>query len=146
MPTPTAGIPSPLATPYSPSSSYLEFISRTSFHQLESESFDSPDSKPTLVSDSPRPREIFIPTTGPDLSRDFSNLLSSLFIEAGLSIADMNFGKRNDVVDFGGEADYENMEWFKEAPPPHLVRYQPFFSILNAEHLSSSALTNLANQ
>ncbi|KIK70816.1 hypothetical protein GYMLUDRAFT_149907 [Collybiopsis luxurians FD-317 M1] len=36
----------------------------------------------------------------------------------------MNFGKRNDVVDFGGEADYENMEWFKEAPPDHL-RPQP---------------------
>lgn len=31
-------------------------------------------------------------------------------------------GKRNDVVDFGGETDYENMEWFKEAPPEHLVR------------------------
>ncbi|KAE9400534.1 hypothetical protein BT96DRAFT_819113 [Gymnopus androsaceus JB14] len=37
----------------------------------------------------------------------------------------MNFGKRNDVVDFGGEADYENMEWFKEAPPPHLRPHQP---------------------
>lgn len=122
VPTPKAGIPSPLATPYSPSPSYLEFISRTSFHQLESDSiFDSPDSKPTLVSDSPPPREIFVPATSPDLSRDFSNLFSNFFIEAGLSIADMNFGKRNDVVDFGGEADYDNMEWFKEAPPPQFV-------------------------
>ncbi|KAH7870813.1 MAG: hypothetical protein NXY57DRAFT_945647 [Lentinula lateritia] len=35
-------------------------------------------------------------------------------------------GKRNDVVDFGGETDYENMEWFKEAPPEHLrPHHQP---------------------
>ncbi|KAJ3910099.1 hypothetical protein F5879DRAFT_997493 [Lentinula edodes] len=137
--TPTAGIPSPLAIPRSPTPSYIQFASRASFAQLESfesdtDSFDSPDSKPTLVSDSPPPtRDIFVPTLGPtepDLPRGFSNFLSTLFIEAGLSIANHNkmdyAGKRNDVVDFGGETDYENMEWFKEAPPEHLrPHHQP---------------------
>jgi len=27
------------------------------------------------------------------------------------------FGKRTDVVDFGGEADYSHMKWFQDAPP-----------------------------
>ncbi|KAF5385500.1 hypothetical protein D9757_005424 [Collybiopsis confluens] len=125
VPTPTAGIPSALATPSSPASLYLQYQSASA--QVS----DSPDSKNTLVSDSPR---FFVPSlrpTDPDLPRGFSTLLSTLFIEAGLSLASnhnkrMNgFGiKRNDVVDFGGEADYENMEWFKEAPPSHL-RPQP---------------------
>jgi hypothetical protein len=28
------------------------------------------------------------------------------------------YGKNTDVVDFGGETDYEGYEWFREAPPP----------------------------
>ena len=29
----------------------------------------------------------------------------------------MNFtGKQTDVIDFGGEADYSNMQWFQEPP------------------------------
>ncbi|KAF9270010.1 hypothetical protein L218DRAFT_6616 [Marasmius fiardii PR-910] len=27
------------------------------------------------------------------------------------------WGKRTDVVDFGGEVDYSGMQWFKEPPP-----------------------------
>ena len=30
----------------------------------------------------------------------------------------MNFtGKQTDVIDFGGEADYANMQWFQEPAP-----------------------------
>jgi hypothetical protein len=146
VPTPTAGIPSPLAIPSSPTPSDLEFFSRTSFYQLASELPDSPDSKPTLVSDSPPRRDIFVPAlrpTDPDLPRGFSNLLSSLFIEAGLSLASsnnrMNFGKRNDVVDFGGEADYGEMEWFKEAPPAHL-RPQPPVETVGTPYVPDSTV------
>ncbi len=33
------------------------------------------------------------------------------------------FGKRTDVVDFGGEMDYSETKWFQDAPPRrHTVR------------------------
>ncbi len=31
-------------------------------------------------------------------------------------------GKRNDVVDFGGEADYGGLTWFADPPPKPPVR------------------------
>ncbi|KIK70815.1 hypothetical protein GYMLUDRAFT_32876 [Collybiopsis luxurians FD-317 M1] len=70
VPTPTAGVRSPLATPTSPTPSYLRFVSQS--ESDSSELFDSPDSKPTLVSDSPPQRHFFIPSlrpTDPDLPR-----------------------------------------------------------------------------
>ncbi len=46
-------------------------------------------------------------------------------LEAGLQLSlhlsritmDHLYGKTTDVVDFGGETDYEGYEWFQDAPP-----------------------------
>lgn len=38
-------------------------------------------------------------------------------------------GKRNDVVDFGGEADYGGLTWFADPPPKPPVRADLFLEL-----------------
>ncbi|KAJ3734627.1 hypothetical protein DFJ43DRAFT_1130437 [Lentinula guzmanii] len=53
----------------------------------------------------------------------------------------MNYaGKMSDVVDFGGEADYEHMEWFKEAPPEHLRPRPPPTEPAGAPYMPDSVV------
>ncbi|KAG7098988.1 hypothetical protein E1B28_000874 [Marasmius oreades] len=54
-------------------------------------------------------------------SSDLINLLSVLCEQARITMEEHGgndlWGKRTDVVDFGGEVDYSGMQWFKEPPP-----------------------------
>lgn len=48
-------------------------------------------------------------------------------------------GKRSDVVDFGGEADYSNVKWFEDRPPREratVCLVVSFFFFMPTYHLS----------
>ncbi|KAJ8522010.1 hypothetical protein ONZ45_g1404 [Pleurotus djamor] len=57
----------------------------------------------------------------PSLPDSFRITLNSLCNDAGVfssPISDMDFaGKRDDVVDFGGDWDYSDRQWFQDPPP-----------------------------
>jgi hypothetical protein len=95
---------------------------------------DNP-SQPLSADFPPAKLELFAPDFF-DLSPAVSSALSSLCTQFGIALHLTSttpertmdyFGKRNDVVDFGGEANYENVQWFKDPPPPRTVR--SFFAL-----------------
>jgi len=71
----------------------------------------------------------------------------------------MNFtGKQTDVIDFGGEADYSNMQWFQELPQrPHpqpqpqqqqqqnVPSYEPSSAVINQNNDFQFALSAAPN-
>lgn len=76
---------------------------------------------------------------GPDLipiSHDLWSLLDTICHEAGIHLSEFStmdlYGKRTDVVDFGGETDYEGYEWFQDAPPRPPVQFNMMLHTWNS--------------
>ncbi|KAL0578510.1 hypothetical protein V5O48_003503 [Marasmius crinis-equi] len=118
--------PSPEQTPPSPpaiplSSSSFGFAEHD---LLQTPTFETPsstfDPRGDLEATSP-------PYTSaqPALSSNLLNLLSVICAEARITMEEHGgndtWGKRTDVVDFGGEVDYSGMQWFTEPPPEQAV-------------------------
>ncbi|KAL0071771.1 hypothetical protein AAF712_000693 [Marasmius tenuissimus] len=117
---------SPAAIPISSSRfSYAESDSDS----LQTPGFETP-SESSSTFDSPRgnleaPSHPYI-SQQPALSSNLINLLSVICAEARITMEEHGgndlWGKRTDVVDFGGEVDYSGVQWFKEPfpeqPPP----------------------------
>ncbi|KAF8898946.1 hypothetical protein BD779DRAFT_1464992 [Infundibulicybe gibba] len=87
----------------------------------------------TLFTD---PREFFVPPSRSS-DQDFTPLTSGLRHQldvlckaVGIPLANMDYaGKRTDVVDFGGETDYSNYQWFQDrpVPPPGVIEQNEAF-------------------
>ncbi|KAK1228685.1 hypothetical protein PQX77_008338 [Marasmius sp. AFHP31] len=123
--------PSPAAIPISSSRfGYAESDSDS----LQTPGFETP-SESSSTFDSPRgsleaPSHPYI-SQQPALSSNLINLLSVICTEARITMEDGGndlWGKRTDVVDFGGEVDYSGVQWFKEPfpeqPPPSQPQQQ----------------------
>ncbi|KAI3622134.1 purarive serine threonine protein kinase [Moniliophthora roreri] len=119
--TPTETSPPSSPPPINIGSSCFGLAIPSIYHDYSSSTFDSARGTHTAASSSTNTPA---PGAPPQLSSNLLNLLSVICAEARISMASNTspWGKQADVVDFGGEVDYGNMQWFKDPPP---MRPQP---------------------